>query len=64
MLFRSWIVAGDRDPKFMELGRRMYELIPGAELAVVSGAGHAAHLEHPDAIASVIAEVVHGSMTS
>jgi 2-succinyl-6-hydroxy-2,4-cyclohexadiene-1-carboxylate synthase len=59
-----WIVAGDRDPKFMELGRRMYDLIPGAELAVVSGAGHAAHLEHPDAIASVIAEVVHGSMTS
>jgi 2-succinyl-6-hydroxy-2,4-cyclohexadiene-1-carboxylate synthase len=42
------VVAGEHDPKFTDIGRRMADSIPGATLVVVEGAGHAAHLERPD----------------
>ncbi|MFN8035319.1 MAG: alpha/beta fold hydrolase [Acidimicrobiia bacterium] len=55
------IVAGSLDTKFTGLARRFYDAIPDAEVAVVQGAGHAAHLEHPDAIAELLGSWAHGA---
>jgi len=48
------LVAGDRDPKYVDLARRMAERIAGAEVVVVPGVGHAVHLEDPDAVAALL----------
>jgi 2-succinyl-6-hydroxy-2,4-cyclohexadiene-1-carboxylate synthase len=45
------LVVGERDAKFREIAERMAERLPTARLAVVPGAGHAAHLEQPEAVA-------------
>jgi 2-succinyl-6-hydroxy-2,4-cyclohexadiene-1-carboxylate synthase len=51
------ILAGDRDEKFQELGRRMAALSPHATLRVVSG-GHALPLENAQAVAAALARQV------
>jgi 2-succinyl-6-hydroxy-2,4-cyclohexadiene-1-carboxylate synthase len=48
------LVAGERDEKFTAIARAMAERIPRAEVVVVPGAGHAAHLEQPTAIAALM----------
>jgi 2-succinyl-6-hydroxy-2,4-cyclohexadiene-1-carboxylate synthase len=48
------IVIGERDQKFRALGAQMAGAIAGAEVVVVPGAGHAVHLEAPEAIARII----------
>lgn len=49
------VVAGARDTKFAELGRRLVEGIgANAELELVPGAGHAVHLERPEAFLAVV----------
>ena len=49
------LVAGADDAKFRGLAGRMADAIgPGAEVALVDRAGHAAHLERPDEVAAVI----------
>ena len=48
------LIVGEGDAKFRALGERMAAAIPAAELAVVPDAGHAVHLEAPDAVAAVI----------
>jgi 2-succinyl-6-hydroxy-2,4-cyclohexadiene-1-carboxylate synthase len=45
------LVVGERDEKFRAIAERMRERLPDARLVVVPGAGHAAHLEDPEAIA-------------
>jgi 2-succinyl-6-hydroxy-2,4-cyclohexadiene-1-carboxylate synthase len=50
------VLAGDRDTKFTEIGRRIADVVPGAVFATIPGAGHAAHAEQPDATADLIAE--------
>ena len=57
------IMAGERDAKFMDLGRRMTARIGGgsqlrclAEFAGVSDAGHAAHLEQPDTFVGLLTD--------
>ena len=50
------VVAGVRDEKFLAIGRRLAELIPGARLHVLDG-GHALALECPRELASVLARV-------
>jgi 2-succinyl-6-hydroxy-2,4-cyclohexadiene-1-carboxylate synthase len=47
------VVAGARDVKFQQAGRRMAELIPYAELMVVPGAHHLP-LENPTAVAEAL----------
>jgi 2-succinyl-6-hydroxy-2,4-cyclohexadiene-1-carboxylate synthase len=43
------VLAGESDAKFTALGRRMADEIgANATLALIEGAGHAAHLEQPD----------------
>lgn len=49
------VVAGERDAKFRALGERLVEGLPDARLVVVPGAGHAVHLEAPDAVAAALA---------
>ena len=44
------VLVGDRDEKFLALGRRMVELLPDAELVVAPG-GHGLPLENPAAVA-------------
>jgi 2-succinyl-6-hydroxy-2,4-cyclohexadiene-1-carboxylate synthase len=47
------VVAGDRDVKFQQAGRRLVELIPRAELRIVAGAHHLP-LENPQVVADAI----------
>ena len=49
------VVVGTRDEKFREIAGRMSAAIPDARVAVVPGAGHAAHLEAPELVAARIA---------
>jgi 2-succinyl-6-hydroxy-2,4-cyclohexadiene-1-carboxylate synthase len=48
------LAAGERDEKFRALHEAMAARLPAALLEVVPGAGHAAHLEAPEAIADLI----------
>jgi 2-succinyl-6-hydroxy-2,4-cyclohexadiene-1-carboxylate synthase len=49
------VVAGEHDAKFRALAERMAALIgANATLAVIPEAGHAAHLEQPDAFLAVL----------
>jgi 2-succinyl-6-hydroxy-2,4-cyclohexadiene-1-carboxylate synthase len=48
------VLAGERDAKFRALGERLIASLPRAELATVAGAGHAAHLERPEAFLEVL----------
>lgn len=51
------IVAGRRDAKFSALGREAAAAIgANAELVLIDGAGHACHLERPDAFSDVVAD--------
>jgi 2-succinyl-6-hydroxy-2,4-cyclohexadiene-1-carboxylate synthase len=49
------LVVGARDAKFRGIAERMAAALPRARLAVVDGAGHAVHLEAPDAVAAALA---------
>lgn len=46
------LLAGRDDPKFQEIARDLASRLPGAELAWISRAGHAAHLENPSDVVS------------
>jgi 2-succinyl-6-hydroxy-2,4-cyclohexadiene-1-carboxylate synthase len=49
------VVAGALDTKFAALAERMVTTIgPNAQLALIAGAGHAAHLERPAAFLSAL----------
>jgi len=49
------LVVGERDAKFRAIAERMEAALPSATLHVVAGAGHAAHLEAPDALVDLLA---------
>ena len=48
------VVVGERDTKFRIIGEQLAGRLPNAELRVVPGAGHAVHLEAPEALAAII----------
>ena len=49
------VVAGERDEKFAAAGQRLAASIgANAELALVDGAGHAAHLEDPEGFLAIL----------
>jgi 2-succinyl-6-hydroxy-2,4-cyclohexadiene-1-carboxylate synthase len=48
------VVAGELDVKFSALAERIAHLVPGAEVAIVPGAGHTVHLERPDEFAELV----------
>jgi 2-succinyl-6-hydroxy-2,4-cyclohexadiene-1-carboxylate synthase len=51
------LVAGERDTKFTATAYEMAASIPNATVTIVAGAGHAVHLERPDAIVEVLLDV-------
>lgn len=52
------LIAGQHDAKFIELAAAMHERLPISEVAVVAGAGHAAHIEAPEATVREIVRFV------
>ena len=48
------LAVGERDEKFRAIAERMAAVLPRAEIAVVEGAGHAAQLEQPAAVAALL----------
>lgn len=49
------LITGGNDAKFSTTAHEMAELLPDAEVATIEGAGHAAHLEQPEAVVEVLA---------
>jgi 2-succinyl-6-hydroxy-2,4-cyclohexadiene-1-carboxylate synthase len=50
------VIAGELDTKFGTIGRAMVERLPDATFVSIEGAGHAAHTERPDEVATTIAD--------
>lgn len=50
------VLAGRLDDKYCEIGRQMVELLPNAQFRAIDGAGHAAHIERPEATAAAIGD--------
>ena len=48
------VVVGEHDAKFRVIGEKLVDALPNADLVVIPGAGHAAHLEAPEAVARAI----------
>jgi pimeloyl-ACP methyl ester carboxylesterase len=54
LLMPVTVLAGQRDSKFLVLGRRLADELPAGRLEVVAGAGHGLLLEAPDVVARAI----------
>lgn len=52
------VVTGALDTKFSAIARRMADAIPDPHRVEVPDAGHAVHLERPDAVAGAVADFV------
>jgi 2-succinyl-6-hydroxy-2,4-cyclohexadiene-1-carboxylate synthase/o-succinylbenzoate synthase len=50
------LIVGDEDSKFSAIAGELAARMPNCRVATVSGAGHAAHLENPDAVVAHIRE--------
>lgn len=48
------LLVGERDPKFVALGRELADLLPHAKLTIAPGAGHNLLLERPELCSSLI----------
>jgi 2-succinyl-6-hydroxy-2,4-cyclohexadiene-1-carboxylate synthase len=48
------LAVGERDEKFRVIAERMAAALPRADLHVIADAGHAAHLEQPTTIATLL----------
>ncbi|HEX7168441.1 MAG TPA: alpha/beta fold hydrolase [Acidimicrobiales bacterium] len=58
-------IVGELDPKFSEIALRMAGEWGGpASVEVIPNAGHAVHLERPDAVADAIASFLHASTSA
>ena len=55
------LVVGAHDSKFCAIAEQLASQLPRAGVARIDGAGHAAHLEQPDATAAAIAEFITGT---
>ena len=51
-------VAGERDAPYAAAARRMAEVAPRGRARLIPGAGHAAHLEAPEATAAALLELL------
>lgn len=48
------LIIGEHDPKFQAIARQMGVAMPKSRLSIISGAGHAVHLEQPGDLAMVL----------
>jgi 2-succinyl-6-hydroxy-2,4-cyclohexadiene-1-carboxylate synthase len=49
------LLAGELDTKYVDIAHRMADAIPQARVEVLAGAGHACHLEQPEAVTHLLA---------
>jgi 2-succinyl-6-hydroxy-2,4-cyclohexadiene-1-carboxylate synthase len=49
-------MAGDRDERYTEAARRIASSVPDGRAEVVENAGHAAHLQQPEAVALLLTD--------
>ena len=49
------LIAGALDTKYVDIAHRMSAAIPNARVEIIDGAGHACHLERPEAVAQLLA---------
>ena len=49
-------IAGARDERYCQVARRMADFSPLGRAEIVEEAGHAAHLQRPDAVAGLLAD--------
>ena len=52
------LVAGGHDAKFCAIAQQLADVLPHAEIALIEGSGHAAHVERPDAASGAIAAFI------
>jgi len=52
---RMLVIAGERDPKYVEVARRAADAAPNSTCLIVPGVGHTVHLEAPDVFAQALA---------
>lgn len=50
------LIAGADDPKFVGIAHDLAARLPAGEVHIIEGAGHAAHLEQPDAVVTAIVD--------
>jgi len=62
--FPTLLIVGERDIKFMAIGREMVSLCAAATLSIVEDAGHNVHFERPDRFAELITGFVTDSTGS
>ncbi|HEY8414688.1 MAG TPA: 2-succinyl-6-hydroxy-2,4-cyclohexadiene-1-carboxylate synthase [Thermaerobacter sp.] len=48
------VMAGSDDPRYCEIARRLGATLPDARVVIVDDAGHAVHLERPEAFGSAV----------
>jgi len=53
---RTLLVVGGDDERYVAFANRLRSVIRDSAVAVIPGAGHAAHLERPDAVAAVLGD--------
>ena len=51
-------IAGSRDARYVAAAERLAELAPDGRAATVTDAGHAAHLEQPEAVAGLVLDLL------
>ncbi len=52
-------IAGELDEKYAAIGRQIAATVPDGRFAEIAGAGHAAHLQDPDQVVSVLRSWLH-----
>jgi len=54
------LVVGDEDAKFRAIAAELAQALPDARVEVIAEAGHAAHLEQPDAVGRAVRRFLEG----
>lgn len=58
------LIVGELDTKFVAINKEMADLIPNVELEIIADAGHAVHLEKPDAVNTTLQKFLNTHKTS
>ena len=58
------VLAGALDTKYVEVGVRLADVLPAGRFLAIAEAGHAAHLERPEATATAVGEFLGDRETS
>ncbi|WP_240793461.1 2-succinyl-6-hydroxy-2,4-cyclohexadiene-1-carboxylate synthase [Psychrobacillus vulpis] len=56
--FPTLLLTGELDQKFCEIAKQMASYLPNAKWKVVTGVGHAIHVENPELFATIVEEII------